>query len=38
MQTEKDISDAETRLAYLRRDTSGGNAAEIASLEKQIQE
>lgn len=34
----KNISDKETRLAYLKSDTSGGNALEIASLEKEIAE
>jgi hypothetical protein len=34
--TENDIADKETRLAYLMRDTSGGNAMEIASLQKEI--
>ena len=34
--TENDISDKETRLAYLMRDTSGGNAMEIAALQKEI--
>jgi hypothetical protein len=29
---EQEIADKETRLAYLMRDTSGGNAMEIASL------
>lgn len=36
--TEEDISDKEARLAYLRRDTSGANALEIASLEKELAE
>ena len=36
--TENDISDKETRLAYLMRDTSGGNAMEIAALQKEIAE
>ena len=31
-----DIMDLETRLAYLRMDTTGGNALEIAELEKQL--
>jgi hypothetical protein len=30
--TENEITDKEARLAYLMRDTSGGNAMEIASL------
>ncbi len=34
--TEEEISDKEARLAYLRRDTSGANALEIASLEKEL--
>lgn len=36
--TENKIADKETRLAYLMRDTSGGNAMEIASLQKEIEE
>ena len=36
--TEEEISDKEARLAYLRRDTSGANALEIASLEKELAE
>ena len=36
--TEQDISDKEARLAYLMSDTSGGNAEEIASLQKEIAE
>jgi hypothetical protein len=36
--TENEISDKEARLAYLMRDTSGGNATEIASLQKEIAE
>ena len=36
--TENEIADKETRLAYLMRDTSGGNAMEIASLQKEIEE
>lgn len=35
---EEDISDKETRLAYLRRDTSGANAVEIAKLEKELKD
>ena len=35
---EQDISDKQTRLAYLMRDTSGGNEMEIASLQKEIAE
>ena len=35
-ETEKDISNQMNRLAMLRADTSGGNAAEIAQLEKDI--
>lgn len=34
--TESEIADKEARLAYLMRDTSGGNAMEIASLQKEI--
>ena len=33
---EQSISDKETRLAYLMRDTSGGNAMEITSLQQEI--
>jgi hypothetical protein len=36
--TEKSIADKELRLAYLMRDTSGGNALEIAELQKEIDE
>jgi hypothetical protein len=36
--TENDIADKEARLAYLMRDTSGGNAMEIAQLQKEIAE
>ena len=36
--TEKDISNQMNRLAMLRADTSGSNAAEIAQLEKEIAE
>lgn len=36
--TENEIADKEARLAYLMRDTSGGNAMEIASLQKEIDE
>ena len=36
--TEEAISDKESRLAYLRRDTSGANALEIAALEKELAE
>ena len=36
--TEKDITDKMNRLAMLRADTSGSNAAEIAQLEKEITE
>ena len=35
---ESEINDLETRLAYLRRDTTGGNEAEIRSIEKQLQD
>lgn len=34
--TETEIADKEARLAYLMRDTSGGNAMEIANLQKEI--
>ena len=33
---EEDINEMEARLAYLRRDTSGGNALEIAKLEEEL--
>ena len=33
---EEDIADKEARLAYLQRDTSGGNQLEILSLQKEI--
>jgi DNA repair exonuclease SbcCD ATPase subunit len=36
--TETEIADKERRLAYLKMDTSGANATEIASLEKEIAE
>lgn len=36
--TEQDLSDKSNRLAYLRRDTSGANALEIAQLEKELAE
>lgn len=36
--TEKEITDMETRLAFLRRDTTGSNQAEILQLERQLQE
>ena len=36
--TEKDITDKMNRLAMLRADTSGSNAAEIAQLQKDIEE
>ena len=35
---EEDINEMEARLAYLRRDTSGGNAMEIAQLEEELRE
>lgn len=35
---EKDISDMENRLAYLQRDTSGGNQLEILKLQKDIED
>ena len=31
-----DLADKETRLAYLMRDTSGANAMEVASLQKEV--
>lgn len=34
----QEITDKEARLAYLMQDTSGGNALEIASLQKEIAE
>ena len=36
--TEKEISETERRLAYLRQDTSGANALEILQLEKDLEE
>ena len=33
---EQDLTDKQTRLQALRRDTSGGNAAQIAKLEKEL--
>jgi DNA replication protein DnaD len=33
---ENDIADKEARLAFLMRDTSGGNAMEIAALQEEI--
>lgn len=36
--TEQAINDKRMRLAYLQRDTSGGNAMEIAALQKEIDE
>ena len=36
--TEQNLQDLQTRLAYLRRDTSGANAKEILELEKQLAE
>lgn len=36
--TEEDLADKEARLAYLRLDTSGANAVEIANLEKELSE
>lgn len=35
---EKEISETERRLAYLRQDTSGANALEILQLEKDLEE
>lgn len=37
-ETEEDISDKEARLAYLQRDTTGANAQEILSLQKELDE
>lgn len=36
--TKEDITEKERRLAYLRMDTTGGNAVEIKRLEKEIKE
>lgn len=36
--TEQDITDKQTRLAYLQMDTSGANALEILQLQKEIEE
>lgn len=36
--TEKDLTEKERRLAYLRQDTSGANLMEIKQLEKEINE
>lgn len=36
--TEQNLQDLQTRLAYLRRDTSGANTKEILELEKQLTE
>jgi hypothetical protein len=36
--TEAEISDMRNRLAYLRSDTSGGNALAILELQKEIEE
>jgi hypothetical protein len=36
--TEQDIADKESRLAYLKRDSSSANLLEIAALEKEIAE
>lgn len=36
--TEQDLADKQTRLAYLRQDTSGGNLTEILRLEREISE
>ena len=36
--TEDDISQKESRLAYLQRDTTGANQAEIFKLQKEIEE
>lgn len=36
--TEEAISDAEARLAFLKRDTTGGNQAQILAAQKQLDE
>ena len=36
--TKEDLAEKERRLAYLRMDTTGGNALEIKQLEKEIKE
>ena len=36
--TEEDIAEKETRLAFLRRDTSGANDLEIKQLEKELED
>jgi hypothetical protein len=36
--TEQNISDKEARLAYLMRDTSGNNTAEILALQKELED
>lgn len=36
--TREDLAEKERRLAYLRMDTTGGNALEIKKLEKEIEE
>ena len=36
--TEQELADKQTRLAYLRQDTSGGNLTEILRLEREISE
>jgi hypothetical protein len=36
--TETDLQEKQRRLAYLKQDTSGANAAEIMDLEKEIRE
>lgn len=38
MKTEDEIADKEAQLAFLRRDTSGANALQIAELEKSLAE
>jgi hypothetical protein len=35
-ETEQNIADKEARLAYLKADSSGANALEIAKLEKEL--
>ena len=35
---QKELEDKKTRLAYLQRDTSGGNALEILSLQQEIED
>jgi hypothetical protein len=35
--TEQEISDKQTRLAYLQQDTSGANSQEILALQEEIE-